>query len=284
MFSLIIGNCQVPEIAYIINKSKNFTDKYGELISIKVIDYIDLNYYLNLLDKAEIVIAQPINDNFKIKQFSAQYLIDNVENLYFITNCYFYGYHPEMIYLYNFSGTHQVIYEIDYHDRNILTSFKESKPINILDPDYYSADYNLSVLNNTLDQLKKREHKIFETERKIDICISDWIENNYQKQRLFNTFNHPSTPTLVELSNRILTKLEIQNDLPEITEDLLSHVLFPIYPSTAKNLELEFKEEFFYRMKHRRYTSDEAIGMYQNMYTNVFSQEIVNHNYNLVKE
>lgn len=79
-----------------------------------------------------------------------------------------------------------------------------------------------------------------------DILISDFILDNYQRTRLFHTYNHPSIEVFVELAKRLITLLEHEgSQLPPEKVDSLSAATFndqqlPIFPFVAEALGLTF--------------------------------------------
>ena len=279
----IIGNCQVEPIFELLNTSESFNEKYLKTDVYKIFEIPDPEELFKSLNDYDTIIIQPVSESYIDGKFSVKRMLDNFprEKLIFIVNSYFNGYHPEMIYLYDINGGHINHYNVDYHDKNIFIGHYENKELKNYpeDPDFYTKEQSWNLVEINIKNLKERENNMFGTNVPVDIKISDYIESNFQKKRLFNTFNHPATPLLFEVTNRILNYLKLPNDIIHPKKELLNDVIFPIYKSTQKNLELEFSEPITYKMKKRKYSYEEILSLYVNYYTNVLKSYTVNNNY-----
>jgi hypothetical protein len=60
---------------------------------------------------------------------------------------------------------------------------------------------------NHADRFKKCQDTLKKKELLCDVTISDYIESNIRKKRLFLTQNHPTTPIFVECANQIISLL-----------------------------------------------------------------------------
>ena len=116
-------------------------------------------------------------------------------------NSHYKGYNPETTYL-KHNG---IIVKrfCDYHDSNVIKDYllgkSESDVVSsILDIEYYSNDFIWENAKNSLSELRKREMIT-------DIIISDFIEENWTKIKLFHSMNHPTNLVLLEIADRILT-------------------------------------------------------------------------------
>lgn len=159
-------------------------------------------------------------------------------------NSYYKGYNPETTYL-KHNG---IIVKrfCDYHDSNVIKDYllgkSESDVVSsILDIEYYSNDFIWENAKNSLSELRKREIIT-------DINISDFIEENWTKIKLFHSMNHPTNLVLLEVADRILTNL----GLPKLNtaernshcEEYLGIVHLVIYKSFSKILSFEFSDEY----------------------------------------
>jgi hypothetical protein len=96
--------------------------------------------------------------------------------------------------------------------------------------------------------------------------MSDFIENNFQRHRLFHVLNHPTSITIAELSNRILRHLGFSDKIPldtPVDEGVMKNFSFPIYNSHHKNLSLSFD-----RGCHT-FTEDLTVERYVNIFTKI---------------
>ena len=101
------------------------------------------------------------------------------------------------------------------------------------DPELYSKERVLSNLTNTVKNLRLRE-----VENAIDIPMSDFIEENYQKKRLFHTTNHPTKHMFQYVINKILPIIGMDLCI-ELSVDKMTKVgRVPILPCVSKHLRL----------------------------------------------
>lgn len=105
---------------------------------------------------------------------------------------------------------------------------------------FYDADKVIEKANASMEALKKREEIC-------DVIISDYIQENLCKERLFFIPNHPKVKVIYELLRRAFVKIGIEADdisLDSVEEPDMQVV--PIYPSVSKALGLEFSDDICY--------------------------------------
>ena len=250
----VFGNCQASRLAKILISSNNFSEKF-ELIEsdpkfsavyllqsdeqsqkrlFQIIENIDLFIYQNNAASY----GEKLSTDFLLKM-----LKPNCLKISF-PNSYYKGYNPETTYL-KHNG---IIVKrfCDYHDSNVIKDYllgkSESDVVSsILDIEYYSNDFIWENAKNSLSELRKREMIT-------DIIISDFIEENWTKIKLFHSMNHPTNLVLLEVADRILTNL----GLPKLNtaernshcEEYLGIVHLVIYKSFSKILSFEFSDEY----------------------------------------
>lgn len=104
----------------------------------------------------------------------------------------------------------------------------------ISDVDFYEKDF--------LERNYRRDmRKIEVAEAAADIQISDYLQENHGKKRLFLNEKHISNCVIVELAERILESLELDRELPEeklCMRRLLYTTEVPVYPSVIEKLSL----------------------------------------------
>jgi hypothetical protein len=88
-------------------------------------------------------------------------------------------------------------------------------------------------MDESLSILKKKENECV-------LKYANFIEQNYKKQRLFYTVNHPSDILMKKLQLDICSLIGI--NLPFIS-GTMSHEITPIFKSVRKELEIEFSAE-----------------------------------------
>lgn len=116
----------------------------------------------------------------------------------------------------------------------------------ILKEDFYADDAVDKLFGKTI-----RKYKVLE--KKSDIKISDFMEENYRKQRVFLDRGHACDFVLKEYTKRIIAYLDIGIDGRAIDEvDLEAynqcHSEQPIYVSVQKHLEFQENAEYRFWM------------------------------------
>lgn len=68
--------------------------------------------------------------------------------------------------------------------------------------------YTNALLEQNLSELRKREERVLEGDKPIDISVSNYIAKNFMTQQLFNCMNHPSNVLLKEIAGRIVKRID----------------------------------------------------------------------------
>ena len=98
-------------------------------------------------------------------------------------------------------------------------------------------------------------NKIMERERNLDIKIYDFLIENYKDVQLFNDFGHPTGIVLKTISERLLVRLGLKNDLMDYTfKRELEEYGDPIYPCVAKALGLKYTKEYVREQSDKKLT------------------------------
>lgn len=250
----VLGNCQASPLRKILISSNNFSEKFEIIESdpklsavyllasdeesqkrlFQIIENINLFIYQN----NGVSYGEKLSTDFLLKMLKPNCLKLS------LPNSYYKGYNPETIYLKH----NRILVNrfCDYHDSNVIRDYllgkSESDVVSsILDIEYYSNDFIWENSKNSLSELRKREMMT-------DIIISDFIEENWTKIKLFHSMNHPTNFVLLEVADRILTYL----GLPKLNiEERNSHykeyfdnIHVVIYKSFSKILSFEFPEKY----------------------------------------
>ncbi len=266
---LIYGNCQVEPLREILEKNGNFTKSYRflDLEPVHLLDESDVVDLEAKIAQTDLFIHQIVSDSYQgIEQFGTNYLRSRLASgskAIAIPGAYFTGYHPATINLKDGDGN-KINEPCDYHDVNLLYLFDKGKSVTetielIQQEDFYQPEYVLDNLAVTLKELRRREVEL-------DVSISDFIEQNYREQKLFHTLNHPGVLVLSYLANGILELLEIPVNNQSSQSEVLDFTAFPIYPSVAKALKLEFTIKPQYSIKGETLSLVEAVTLFFDFY------------------
>ncbi|QKX18091.1 WcbI family polysaccharide biosynthesis putative acetyltransferase [Microbulbifer sp. YPW1] len=271
---LILANCQGPALAKILEK---VVDGQGN----RLFDVLNLKpvYELtheqqplleDLCRQCDILLYQPhIRHKFTPEWRSSDYWVSitSAKHIVSFPSLYFAGYNPELTYLRNNKNQHLNAGFVDYHDKRVVKLFLEARS----DDDIKHSFHRLqpvredveSVLEETLAELRKREQ-----EQQLDISVSDFVEQNFTRDRLFYTYNHPANAVLYEVTRQLLNKLGLgEVPVPKIEKELLRYDYFPIAPAVSKYLGLQFADDGEqYRVQNEDIQRTEVVDRYLEIY------------------
>jgi hypothetical protein len=275
----IIGNCQSSTLSQFLLSNICFSNTYN-YIKIQNIheineEQLDLLYSTVLLS-LDLIIIQPISENYRNNyKYSTKSILDNVNK-----NCikiifpslYFDFYHPFLIYL-NDINNNKIGNPFDYHDWNITQIYVKGKEFidnNVINKDdmkkyiiyeYNNKLYDMNILDENFmnDKLYKNLNNLIERENSYSnycndsnnlytIKSSEFIINNYKKNLLFYSINHPSKYLFHYISNNILVYLNIP--LMQYNDDLdpLKGLIMPVYGVIQKFVD--FNIDYYQNFRH----------------------------------
>lgn len=156
-------------------------------------------------------------------------------------NIFWRGYSPELITIKDAKSAKVMGVLGDYHNGIVLKSFQEGLSVadtvkKFADLDYYTNKYG-HVASASINELKARE-------KDLDVKISDLIEQDFQRTRLFHTFNHPCSKMLLAQARRVLEILEMPvtvNINFSYIPDFLATFIPALMPATVSHLDLDFE-------------------------------------------
>jgi hypothetical protein len=132
------------------------------------------------------------------------------------------------------------------------------------DPNLFSKEQVLRNSENSLNQLRMRE-----VANNVNVPMSDFIEENYQKKRLFHTTNHPTKHMFQFVINKIFAIIGIDHCV-ELSVDKMTRVgRVPILPCVYNHLGLTNSTEFNgpYFVQGKQVDSlEEYIAFYQSLF------------------
>jgi hypothetical protein len=270
----VIGNCQSDCLAHFLLSNSDFSKKYYYL-SVKNIHLMDNNelddLYKNILPVLDLIIIQPISDNYKNDpRYGTKCILKNVDNTcikILFPSLYFDFYHPFICYIYDKNNPGwKLDSPYDYHDKIILKYYidaqNESNKIissdkneiesfslnlfnyyktSLLNRDICDDKILINKFNENIENLKKREnnYKHYVTIDTHLIKSSNFISNNYSKNLLFYSINHPSKYLFHYISDSILVILKIQlGSYPESLDPLKS-LIMPLYSCIEKHVKFD---------------------------------------------
>lgn len=248
------GNCQTMPINSMCCTSKRLMSEYIVLSILPVQDIrgdeLKNGFTSGFLSQIDYLIYQNVSEENKFSPMLASSVIlkglrPDAKRVC-IPNTYFKGYYPQVTH--NSRNPHFKDPKLQngafpYGDANIIAMVDKMSPEEIAEKlnsdDFYSKDFVEKNAEDSINELKERE-------KKCDISISDVIEQNYRKQLLFYSQNHPNSFLVEILLKRIFafTNDNYEDFDPKKAYELSGRQL-PIYPSVKKALKLQFEYDKF---------------------------------------
>ncbi|MGN0432259.1 MAG: WcbI family polysaccharide biosynthesis putative acetyltransferase [Lachnospiraceae bacterium] len=256
----IHGNCQTVAIRYYLKFVKEFADNFFVFIMPQFWNNGEIEKYEKLyksgaLSYVDILVTQNIAKNNRFGEIiSTERVLMEVTNgcsILKICNCYLDAYYPQYMKTsivdderkinINTEALQMFKNKLDY---NVLRLLEEGKSVDevldyICDEKLYSKKF---IFNRFWDELSSTKLR----EKECDIKICDFIEENVDKDLLFEANMHPTERVFSELCKRLLLQLGIKCE--NIYTDGGVHAVglpgderIPIYPAVIKQLGLNRK-------------------------------------------
>ena len=198
---LIIGNCQARPVARLLAENSNQINILEPIITHLARPEMEIEHQCRLND-ADFILTQLTQETFRVPHLRSNYIKELFPNKTFVwPNIFASSQQPYLRYVTNKLKNTRIRGPLqEYHDLRILSSWYENhghKPLNLPVED--------SVHQNSLKQLEDRE-------KLCDVKISDLVKANFNRKRLFFTFNHPTTWLLIKMLERLiaLTPVSVQ--------------------------------------------------------------------------
>lgn len=253
---VIYGNCQTQRLRKIMLMHKPFYEKYFFIEIMPVFTYISNKekqeqWHILLNDLAfwkeiDLFIYQKVLETNRFycglaTKHILGMLSESCQTIQ-ILNIYFTGYFIQAK-----RNEHNIMQEVHqsglffycdkYVDEMIEKGLSENEIINeISRVDFIEPKQVYDAVKKSFEQMRERE-------KEADVGITDFVEQYYDKQQLFYSFNHPTNFVLFEYAKRILKyldlgDLEIDENAAYILADTLRGVDIPIYPAVLNALKL----------------------------------------------
>lgn len=241
------GNCQMSVVYEFLKERFLCEYEYTTIASWEVLK-LGIPLPVDKVKEADFFIYQPI---VGWEEYDTDYIKDNIlkESCVCISfpYIYFLGYFPDFFRDPNNEGTitnTKPWGDFPYGQQRLMDlimenrySLEEIVDITLKD-DFISSDAIWKNFFYSLDILKEHE-------KSTKIILSDYIESNYSKIKLFHSCNHPTNKLLSVLIERVLTLMNLNpygvENANLFKTELCGGWTNPIiYPCIAKTLNLEF--------------------------------------------
>jgi|GEM_PF-2519028 len=247
---IIYANCQGALLTKYLTTSASFNREYQiKRFPIHVLMQKKTSIPSHLLERAKLFIYQPVKEIHG--ELCSELILNKLPSdclRISFPSLYFSGYSPQSC-----KNPVNKVIKPNYPtglmaqgDTNIISMLESGNTTaqiikSLSDPDFYSQEFLLSHLNETLAELARRESQL-------SIKVSQFIKANFQDAYLFYTRQHPSDILGVYVANQILNLLDLtplspRSSLKSFWRGVLDTIQVPIYPSVIKHLDLKFVTE-----------------------------------------
>ena len=235
--AVIYGNCQTNTLVNFLSKNLAFCEEFF-IIKLPAlfayddnnIKYLDENFWIlcDLFISQRVHKNNRFNEKLATKRFS-QYLSED-SKIVWIPNMYFKGYFPQFVRNLDHNVDEEKIrggrfpYGDKFVDEYVNTPPSTVSKVSIKKLEQYiqrqsfiSADEIKKCVEHSFDELEKREWIC-------DLKISDFIYDNYKRNHLFVSPEHPTPTVTLELTQRILKFIGIS----DMTFNEMDKLMIPI--------------------------------------------------------
>jgi hypothetical protein len=207
---------------------------------------LDETEFTNVIKQQDIIICQPIWDNYRDKPYlSTKFIIRNCKEsckIIIVDSCYFNFYYFDLTYnLFNEEKT--LDQPILYHYNKMMECYKNNASAeyfleNIVNnKDLKTKEELENYANESLEELRKRYLVSIQNYKINDnihiITCYDYIKNNYKDKLLFYSFNHPTKFVIQFICEQIIQILNMNNTI-DYNVDELNYIKCIIYKCIQK--------------------------------------------------
>lgn len=246
---LFYGNCQT----YAVFKTLNLGNTYNIFKIECWNENIDRQYFIDIIKKCDIIITQPINDNYRdVDYLSTSFIIKNKKTdckLIIFDSCYFNFYYFDLTYK-TFNGE-LLRKPIDYHYNKMIECYTNNNSVEhyithfVNNLDLKSSEELETIAQNSLEELynrNKNNKEKYNDKNMYVIGTYEYIKNNYKDKLLFYSMNHPTKYVIQFICEKIINILQIQNTI-NYNIDLLENPRCILYKCISKNVNFDINNQ-----------------------------------------
>lgn len=273
---VIFASCQSAAIGMTLMESEGFCDAYY-LVNVPPVQAIKSESQISdLLDSvrtADVFIYQQVNNASWPDSLKSDFLLGETASecqTISIPTIYFDGYFPHLGTMAGLQGPLNLVHDYCIASGFVLGMTSSEIQAMILSPDFYHNELCLGLVEKSLSNLRAREES-----QNISIKISNYIEVNFKKIKLFNQFNHPRRQLLEYVTDQVLVTLGLPENEYVNKEGYLDVIRTPIYPSISKILGLKFTDAFEYHNEKGVQTIENIIDSFISLYAELGKDKVI---------
>jgi hypothetical protein len=224
---LLYGNCQTYSILKTLNLDKDIIINNIECFKTDIKE----DEFKTLINTSDIIITQPISDNYRDKIYlSTSYILQNKNNnckVIMFDSCYFNFYYFDLCY------KHVNVLPNDYN----IELNKDGDYVNFNDFDLSYKYYNKNILHNPIDYHYNEMINCYKHNKNINYYIHNIVNNIDLKEK--EELEHIAIDSLNNLYNRYISNKKLYN---------INNIY---YIPTYKYIKENYKNKLlFYSMNH----------------------------------
>jgi len=242
---LFYGNCQLFAVLKTLNLSQDYNIYHIECWK----NDINEEYFRDIIINCDIIITQPINDNYRdVEYLSTSYIIkykNPNSKLIIFDSCHFDFYYFDLTYkMFNDDSLRK---PIDYHYNKMIECYNNNNSIEyyithfVNNIDLKTSEELETIAQNSLNELRIRytnNQKKYNDNNTHIIHTYEYINDNYKDKLLFYSMNHPTKYVIQFICTKIIDILQIQNTI-NYDLDLLSSSKCILYKCISKNVNFD---------------------------------------------
>jgi hypothetical protein len=276
---LFYGNCQTDALMYTINfRNKKYIPCW--------FTNIDEKDFLLEINKADIIITQPINHNYRDKTYlSTSFIINNSRNetiIIIFPSLQLDFYYFDLSYKF-YNG--EILNEpSDYHYNEMINCIKNNQSVEfynshiLLNKEFKTKEELLNIFNISINELKKREILINEYKKNKNnvytIYSSQFIEENYLNKLLFWSINHPTKYLFHFIALEVLKILNDNNITINYEIDILKNERCILYKCLENCVNFDLNEFTPRLSKYNETNIDKIINIYYDFYNTINKEQL----------
>jgi hypothetical protein len=265
--TLVYGNCQAGAIANMICSSSII-----DACSVYCVEtMLTKTEFTDLIKKSDIIITQPIDDDYRGKDYlSTSYILENCNDdceVVILPSLYFnfYYFDSTTIKLDTFEPPH-LIEPVAYHYTEMMSAYIYGLSVNeyinnyVNNIDFRTKSELISIATDSISILRGKEQdsrKYAKLHRNVKfVNASDYIENNYKNKLLFYSVNHPTYFLLSHIVATIFKCVALDTTDVNLKLDPLSNNKLLLYSCIQKAVDFDITE---HKPKMKEYTEVASI-------------------------
>ena len=269
-----MGNCQAKALEMMLSTNDEFARRF-EFVSFPAVHEIPAEMVPEVhraVAEAAVAILQRIDDGYRNGiGLGTETLAGIADNATVIRwpSVYWAGYFPDLFYMRNAAGQPVVDGPFDYHDMSILRAYGSGLDVGgacllLKDP---------QVPSDARTWASQATAELDVRDQACDVQVTGFIDENFRRELLFFTMNHPANRLLAFVGQQITELLGVAGrvDQGQMPDEVLGWTFYPLHPNHVKALDLAFGDALSvgrvpFRIRGEIYETPDAVRAFFDYY------------------